>query len=114
MRWRRRRFPTVSAVGHEIDVTLCDLAADVRALTPTHAAQIVLPNQAEVVQAIQSLQIRSRGAVLQRIKQLKQRIGYLSDRSVLARPHELHKQRRQLVDELDLRARAAIFGIFGK
>ena len=106
------KIPTVSAVGHEIDVTLCDLAADLRALTPTHAAQLVLPNQAELLQQVEQLARRSRGAMFNRIKQLKQRLSYISDRSVLARPHELHKQRRQLVDELDLRACAAIWNIW--
>ena len=105
-------IPTVSAVGHEIDVTLSDLAADLRALTPTHAAQLVLPSQSEVMQYVEQLASRSRNAVLQRLKQGKQRLAYLSDRSVLARPHDLHKQRRQLVDELDLRARAAIWNVW--
>lgn len=106
------RIPTVSAVGHEIDVTLCDLAADLRALTPTHAAQLVLPSQTELLQQVEQLARRSRGAMVNRIKQLKQRLSYISDRSVLARPHELHKQRRQLVDELDLRARAAVWNVW--
>lgn len=105
-------IPTVSAVGHEIDVTLSDLAADLRALTPTHAAQLVLPSQSEVMQHVEQLASRSRNALLQRLKQGKQRLAYLSDRSVLARPHDLHKQRRQLVDEMDLRARAAIWNVW--
>jgi exodeoxyribonuclease VII large subunit len=106
------KIPTVSAVGHEVDVTLCDLVADLRALTPTHAAQLVLPNQVELLEQISQFARRSRGAMFNRVKQLKQRLGYISDRSVLARPHELHKQRRQLVDELDLRARAAIWNLW--
>ena len=106
------KIPTVSAVGHEIDVTLCDLAADLRALTPTHAAQLVLPNQVELIQQIDQLAKRARGAMFNRVKQMKLRLGYLSERSVLARPHELHKQRRQLADELDMRARAAIWNLW--
>ena len=106
------KIPTVSAVGHEIDVTLSDLVADLRALTPTHAAQMVFPNQEELAQRIEQLSRRSRGAIFNRLKQGKQRLAYLSDRSVLARPHDLHKQRRQLVDELDLRARAAIWNVW--
>ena len=105
-------IPTVSAVGHEIDVTLSDLVADLRALTPTHAAQLVLPSQTEIAQHIEQLANRSRNAMFQRLKQGKQRLAYLSDRSVLARPHDLHKQRRQMVDELDLRARAAIWKVW--
>ncbi len=106
------RIPTVSAVGHEIDVTLSDLTADLRALTPTHAAQLVLPSQTEIAQYLEQMANRARGVILNRLKHGKQRLAYLSDRSVLARPHDLHKQRKQLVDELDLRARAAIWNVW--
>src|SRR5512145_696829 len=41
--------PVVSAVGHEVDVSVCDLVADVRAATPTHAAQLVVPEKAELL-----------------------------------------------------------------
>jgi exodeoxyribonuclease VII large subunit len=106
------KIPTISAVGHEIDVTLSDLAADARALTPTHAAQLLLPNQTELLKYVIQLRQRAHSAILNRTKQLKQRLGYLADRSVLARPHEIHKQRRQMIDEWDLRARAAIWKLW--
>jgi exodeoxyribonuclease VII large subunit len=51
-------MPVVSAVGHEIDVTLADLAADVRALTPTEAAELVVPSSSELLDGLHTLQQR--------------------------------------------------------
>ena len=48
----RSRIPVVSAIGHEIDVTLADLVADVRALTPSEAAERVVPAVDEVIAAL--------------------------------------------------------------
>jgi exodeoxyribonuclease VII large subunit len=105
-------IPTVSAVGHEIDVTLSDLVADVRALTPTQAAQLVLPRQSELLNLLDQLAQRSHLSIRTRTQQFKQRLEYLADRSVLSRPHELHIQRRQMLDEWDLRARSAVWKLF--
>ncbi len=105
------KIPTVSAVGHEIDVTLSDLVADVRALTPTHAAQLIFPNRGDVQSLLEQMRRRSNGAVWGRVKSLKQRLNNFTHRSVLARPHAIHQQRRQTVDELELRSRGAMFRI---
>jgi len=102
-------IPTVSAVGHEIDVTLSDLAADARALTPTHAAQLVFPNRAEVNSLMVQMRRRANGAVWGRVKALKQRLHNYTHRSVLARPHAIHQQRKQMIDELELRSRSVMF-----
>jgi exodeoxyribonuclease VII large subunit len=103
------KIPTVSAVGHEIDVTLSDLAADARALTPTHAAQLVFPNRAEVNSLMVQMRRRANGAVWGRVKALKQRLHNYTHRSVLARPHAIHQQRKQMIDELELRTRSVMF-----
>lgn len=105
------KIPTISAVGHEIDVTLSDLAADVRALTPTQAAQLALPSQSEIAGQLQQLSQRGNTAIRTRVKQLHQRLQNLTDRSVLVRPHDMHKQRRQLIDDWELRARAAAWNL---
>lgn len=105
------QLPTVSAVGHEIDVTLSDLAADARALTPTHAAQMLLPNREEFRTLLIQMERRAKSALWNRVKSLKQRIGNIAQRSVLARPHAIHQQRRQEVDEFEMRSRAAIFSL---
>ncbi len=104
-------IPTISAVGHEIDVTLCDLAADARALTPTHAAQLLLPNQSEIGTHLEQLRRRTDRAIVNQFQAARKRLENLSERSVLARPHELHLQRRQMVDEWELRARNAAWNL---
>lgn len=102
-------IPTISAVGHEIDVTLSDLAADARALTPTHAAQLALPNAGELRGYLAQLERRSTNTLRSRLSSIRQRLENYATRSVLARPHQIHQQRRQLVDEYDLRGRKAIW-----
>ncbi len=51
------RTPTLVAIGHEIDVSLAELAADVRASTPTNAAQLVVPNREELVAGLKAVQV---------------------------------------------------------
>lgn len=77
--------PVVSAVGHEIDTTLADLAADRRAATPTAAAELVLPNRAELVAALE---------------RQRQRLALAAERSFA--------ERRQDLDELTARLERAL------
>ncbi len=102
-------IPTISAVGHEVDVTLCDLAADVRALTPTHAAEIGLPSAAEIAGWLAQSQMRMTTHLFSRLRHARERVEQLSRSTVVAKPHELIQMRRQLIDEWELRARAAVW-----
>jgi exodeoxyribonuclease VII large subunit len=101
------KVPTVSAVGHEIDVTLADLAADVRALTPSEAAERVVPSAQDVGEQMRSLGTRLQNALKQRAASLRQRLDSLASRPALARPLDtLHNLSRQ-VDELTARLHAS-------
>lgn len=72
--------PVVSAIGHEVDVTLADLAADVRAPTPSAAAELVVPDRNILSLRLQELRVRMDTALLGRVAWAKEEIGGLRDR----------------------------------
>lgn len=101
----RSRIPTVSAVGHEIDVTLSDLVADVRALTPTDAASRVLPDRQVLVDVLDALGGTMRRSLFRRIENSRERLKWIQSRPLFQNPLELIHDRSRWVDELDERAR---------
>lgn len=102
------KIPIVSAVGHEIDVTLCDLVADVRALTPTEAAERIVPDRAEVVLNLKSTKNRLRLVTANRLEALRSAVVGLESRPCLARPWEMAFDRRRALDEIQHRMELAV------
>jgi len=101
-------IPVVSAVGHEIDVTVADLVADVRALTPSEAGELVVPHHEEIRGELARLAQHLVHALTGRAQAARARLDSLASRRVLTRPLErLHDLARRL-DELELRSRRAI------
>ncbi len=100
--------PVVSAVGHEIDVTVADLVADVRALTPSQAATAVVPDAAEIWRGLLESEARLRGALLGRLEQAKQRIDDLAGRHAFRLPLERIRDREQRLDDWGERLRRAV------
>jgi exodeoxyribonuclease VII large subunit len=101
-------IPTISAVGHEVDITLCDLAADVRALTPTDAATKAIPDQELLSGAVASLQSRLDRSVRSLIANRRLRIDALTERPIMRKPLEILHLRARRLDELDARGKRAI------
>ncbi len=98
----------VSAVGHEIDVTLADLAADVRALTPSDAAQRVVPDREEIAAILQQLRGRLLAALKSKAASSRARVESLAEHRVFRKPAQrLHDLARNL-DELQARAARAM------
>lgn len=100
-------IPIISAVGHEIDVTLADLVADVRAPTPTAAAQMAVPDRRELIELAQSARAQLKQLVFGRIENYLLRIEMLRRSRGLHRPVQLLHEHEQTLDhasELLLRA----------
>ncbi len=102
------RIPVVSAVGHEIDVTLADLVADVRALTPSEAAERVVPAADEVMAFLRRQEQRLAGALRTRASAARARLDALAGCRVFRRPLERVQLLERLLDDLDARTRRAI------
>jgi exodeoxyribonuclease VII large subunit len=97
--------PVVSAVGHEVDVTVADLVADVRAATPTHAAQLVAPVKDELAARVAQLRARLHRACGEAVAGRRRELRAL--RAELADPAHLLSQQRHRLDDLLHRAEAA-------
>jgi exodeoxyribonuclease VII large subunit len=101
------RIPVVSAVGHEIDVTLADLAADVRALTPSEAAELVAPAREDIAASLAQSRKRLEMAIRTRTSALRARLEMLARHRMFRRPYQQVQDLARRLDELEMRCRRA-------
>jgi exodeoxyribonuclease VII large subunit len=90
--------PVISAVGHEVDVSVTDLVADRRAATPSEAAELAMPSREEVEERVRDLARRIGAALRSRIERRRSVILRLDNR--LPRPDRMIQDRRQKLDEI--------------
>lgn len=95
------RIPVVSAVGHEIDFSIADFVADVRAATPSAAAELVVRDRTELLDILRNMCYTMRQAVEDRINGYRDRILSLLGSYAFNRPRDLLRQFAQRVDELE-------------
>lgn len=101
-------IPVVSGVGHEIDITLADLVADVRALTPSEAAERLVPNYEDVVATLDSTHQRLTHLVVSQIQQAHQRLAALASRTAITQPLERLRLTAMELDFLETKLNRAI------
>lgn len=92
------QVPVISAVGHETDTTLCDFAADVRAPTPTAAAEMAVPVRAELLSGVRQLAVRAERGARRGLELKREQAGGLARR--LPGPRQLLDLKRQRADDL--------------
>ncbi len=102
------RTPVISAVGHEIDFALSDFSADLRAPTPSAAAELVVQEQQALLERVGLLEGRLGKALSHSLERAKYRVETARNSFVFRRPGELLRQRQQRCDELRMRMDAAL------
>ncbi len=105
-------IPVISGVGHETDFTITDLVADVRAPTPTAAAELLSPDQTKWIAQFRQHELRLLRLTRQRLNESQQRLDWLGAR--LIRPDEYIRRLRQRLQELARRLRFGKLAILHK
>ncbi len=91
-------IPVISAVGHETDFTICDFVADMRASTPSAAAELAVPDANELQYALSALKNRMFLNVSSGIADRRSRLEYLTSKGALKSPDEMLSNRSQRLD----------------
>lgn len=96
----RSKIPVISAVGHEPDVTIADYVADLRAATPSNAAELCTPDQQELRQKITAAQTRMASLLSRQLKNCRTQLELRKNARVLQSPENYLADRRQTLDVL--------------
>ena len=94
------KIPVISAVGHEIDFTIADFVADLRAPTPTGAAELAVPNEKDVINYIDGLKLRCNKTINTKLKLLRQKLEDISNKYILKNPISIYQVKEQQFDIL--------------
>ncbi len=95
-------IPVISSVGHETDTTLIDFVSDMRAATPTAAAEIATPVLMEIHQQLRNLQTRLEQALTRQLQFKRERMQALANASIFQNPERIYQVYQQRVDQLEM------------
>jgi exodeoxyribonuclease VII large subunit len=102
------RLPTISGIGHEVDVTIADFVADLRAPTPSAAALAAVPDKSTWLESLAVLETRFGGAMGRHLRALNLALGAVAQRLQIQHPGARLAQHAQRLDDLEQRMRLAL------
>jgi len=102
------RVPIVSAVGHETDFTICDFVADMRAPTPSAAAELCVPDIGDIIIGIDNISDRCDRAIKTKLDRFKDRLSALSESRAITEPSLITSGRREALGAISLRAQETL------
>ena len=108
------RIPVISAVGHEVDFTIVDFVSDLRAPTPSAAAEICVPVCSELNEALNTVRSTLNGAAMQRIDMLKLNLMLTSETSALSDPSSIFTDRIRRINDMAVNMKHALERHFGE
>ena len=108
------RIPVISAVGHEVDFTIVDFVSDLRAPTPSAAAEICVPVYSELTEAMNTVRSTLNGAAMQRIDMLKLNLMLTSETSALSDPSSIFTDRIRRINDMAVNMKHALERHFGE
>ena len=94
------KTPIISAVGHEIDFTICDFVADLRAPTPTAAAELAVPNKPDVIKGLNNLRVRINDNLKNMILNYQEKLNRYESNYILNNPISIYEVKEQKLDSL--------------
>jgi exodeoxyribonuclease VII large subunit len=101
-------IPVISGVGHEIDFTICDFAADLRAPTPSAAAEMAVPDQADLLRYLDRARERMETSVRTRMEQSRRFLDLISRSAAFREPGRILGERQQRLDDSAQRMESAL------
>lgn len=102
------KVPVISAVGHEVDFTISDFVADLRAPTPTGAAELAVPNMPDLIKNLVQLRIRLNEAIYKKINYQKVYLDSIKNSYVIKSPMIMYENKKQKIDNMIEKLRTLI------